>query len=97
MLDSASPVPDIAALRRRLRLTQRQFAGCFGFPVATLRHWERGNRRPVGAALVLLHVIAGNPRVVLTAVRKVRTMRPGTLAAFEARGTRAPPGHASPL
>ena len=41
--------------RRRLNLTQRQFAARFGFPVATLRHWELGNRRPnahgAGAAL----------------------------------------------
>lgn len=63
---------DVRAIRLRLRFTQRQFAECFGFPVATLRHWERRDRSPTGTALVLLQVIAANPRVVLQAVRKAR-------------------------
>jgi len=77
----------------RLNLTQRQFAGWFGFPVATLRHWERGNRRPAGTALVLLHVIRENPRAVLAAVRKARIRDPGSLARIEPlMSLRAPPG-----
>ena len=88
-----SSVPDVRALRERMRLTQRQFAGWFGFPVATLRHWERGNRTPTGTALVLLNVIRENPRVVLQAVRKARMRDRGSLAAIEPRKTlRAPPG-----
>src|SRR5690349_2448168 len=55
---------DVRALRKKMRLTQRQFAGWFGFPIATLKHWERGNRQRTGPALVLLHVIRENPRVV---------------------------------
>jgi hypothetical protein len=43
---------NVRAIRERMNLTQRQFAGRFGFPVATLRHWERGNRKPAGTALV---------------------------------------------
>jgi putative transcriptional regulator len=94
-LDSQDPstIPDVRALRERMRLTQREFAGWFGFPVATLRHWERGNRTPAGTALVLLNVIRENPRVVLQAVRKARLRDPGSLAAIEPRKTpRAPPG-----
>jgi putative transcriptional regulator len=60
---------DVAELRRRLGLTQDQFAGRFGFSVATLRHWERGDRSPQGAALVLLNVIERNPAAVLEAMR----------------------------
>jgi putative transcriptional regulator len=37
--------------------------------VATLRHWERGDRAPSGASLVLLNVIDRNPRAVLEALR----------------------------
>jgi DNA-binding transcriptional regulator YiaG len=86
-------IPDVRALRERMRLTQREFAGWFGFPVATLRHWERGNRTPAGTALVLLNVIRENPRVVLQAVRRARLREPGSLAAIEPRKTpRAPPG-----
>ena len=76
-----------------MRLTQREFAGMFGFPVATLRHWERGNRQPVGAALVLLHVVKDNPRAVRSAVLKARRNDPGSLPPMEPLGAyRAPPG-----
>ena len=84
---------EIRALRRRLRLTQRQFAGWFGFSAATLRHWERGNRSPTGAALVLLTVIRENPRVVIQAVRKARMNARGALPEIEPlKSYRAPPG-----
>jgi putative transcriptional regulator len=63
------PGVDVAHLRKRIGMTQAQFAKRFGFPVATLRHWERGDRKPRGAALVLLNVIARNPRIVLDALK----------------------------
>lgn len=59
---------DVKALRRRVAMTQEQFAARFGFSVATLRHWERGDRTPQGPALVLLNVIEKNPAVVLSAL-----------------------------
>jgi hypothetical protein len=37
-------------------------------PAATLRHWERGDRKPHGASLVLLNVIQHNPRAVIEAL-----------------------------
>ena len=63
------PVPvDVAGLRQRMGLTQEQFAARFGFSVATLRHWERGDRTPQGAALVLLNVIDRDPQAVMRAL-----------------------------
>jgi len=59
---------DVSSLRQRLSLTQEQFAARFGFSVATLRHWERGDRSPSGASLVLLNVINHNPKAVLQAL-----------------------------
>ena len=56
---------DVSGLRGRLGLTQEEFAARFGFSVATLRHWERGDRSPNGASLVLLIVIDRNPRAVM--------------------------------
>ena len=56
---------DVPGLRERLGLTQEQFAARFGFSVATLRHWERGDRSPSGASLVLLNVIDRNPNAVM--------------------------------
>lgn len=60
---------DVSVLRERLSLTQEQFAARFGFSVATLRHWERGDRSPSGASLVLLNVIDRNPTAVLQALK----------------------------
>jgi putative transcriptional regulator len=56
---------DVAGLRKRLYLTQEQFAARFGFSVATLRHWERGDRNPHGPALVLLNLIDRDPKAVM--------------------------------
>ncbi len=46
-------------------MTQEQFAARFGFSVATLRHWERGDRKPHGPALVLLTLIDREPGAVM--------------------------------
>ncbi len=89
-----SSVLDVRTLRNRMGLTQREFAGWFGFSVATLRHWECGDRQPAGPALVLLTVIRENPRVVLVAVRKARMRDRGGLAAIQPPElSRAPPGY----
>jgi putative transcriptional regulator len=59
---------DVAALRKRIGMTQQEFAARFGFSVATLRHWERGDRQPHGPARVLLNVIDKNPQSVIEAL-----------------------------
>lgn len=59
---------DVAAIRGRLGFTQSQFAARFGFSVATLRHWERGDRSPQSATLVLLNLIDRDPKGVLRAL-----------------------------
>lgn len=57
----------IPVTRRRLGLSQAQFARLLGISVRTLHHWEQGTRRPTGAARVLLRVAAQHPEVVLAA------------------------------
>ena len=65
------PTPvDVAALRGRLGFTQAQFAARFGVSVATLRHWERGDRTPQGPALVLLNLIERDPAGMLRALAR---------------------------
>ena len=59
---------DVKALRAQVDMTQEEFAAKFGFSTATLRHWERGDRTPHGASLVLLNVIQHNPRAVIEAL-----------------------------
>ena len=58
---------DVRQLRAKIGLTQEQFSAKFGISLPTLRHWERGDRKPQGAALVLLNVIAKEPKAVLRA------------------------------
>ena len=65
------PSTDVRAVRRKLRLSQSQFAAKFGFQPATLKNWEQGRTRPDGPARVLLAVIAHHPDAVEDALRRV--------------------------
>ena len=64
------PMVDVRALRRKLGLSQSEFAAKFGFPPATLRNWEQGRTRPDRPARVLLAVLARHPEAVEDALRK---------------------------
>lgn len=61
---------DVRAMRKRMELTQLEFAAACGISVGTLRHWERGDRQPRGPALVLLNVVAREPQAVFSALAK---------------------------
>ena len=63
------PSVDVRDLRRRLDLTQDEFAAKFGFSRAVLRNWEQGRNQPDGAARVLLAVIDRHPEAVEDAIR----------------------------
>src|SRR5437660_3882889 len=64
------PTIDVRAVRRRLGLSQSQFAAKFGFQPATVKNWEQGRTRPDGPARVLLAVIARHPEAVEDALRR---------------------------
>jgi putative transcriptional regulator len=59
---------DVAAIRENLGLTQVEFAAKFCISLGTLRHWERGDRKPHGPALALLNVVAKEPKAALRAL-----------------------------
>jgi len=61
---------DVKNVRSKVGMSQSEFASAFGISVSTLRHWERGDRTPHGPALVLLNVVAKEPKAVLKALRK---------------------------
>jgi DNA-binding transcriptional regulator YiaG len=63
--------PDIAALRRRLRMSQGAFALVFGIPLPTVKDWEQGRRKPDAPARAYLHVISRNPSAVRDALKTV--------------------------
>ncbi len=56
---------NVKDVRGKTGLTQDQFAATFGISVATLRHWERGDRKPQGPALVLLNAADNDPEGLL--------------------------------
>lgn len=47
---------EIVKLRERVGVSQAVMAGFLNVAVGTISQWERGERRPTGAALKLLHV-----------------------------------------
>jgi putative transcriptional regulator len=48
---------EIAQVRERAGVSQAVLAGFLNVAVNTVSQWERGERRPTGAALKLLHVV----------------------------------------
>lgn len=56
---------DVKKVREKTGLTQIQFAATFGISLGTLRHWERGDRKPHGPALVLLNAANNSPADLL--------------------------------
>jgi putative transcriptional regulator len=65
-----APVVDVRSVRRKLGLSQSQFAARFGFAPATVKNWEQGRTQPDGPARILLAVIAHHPDAVEDALRK---------------------------
>jgi putative transcriptional regulator len=63
-------LPTVRDLRRRVHLTQLEFASRLGVPVETIRNWEQGKRMPRGPARALLAVIAHAPDTVFSALAK---------------------------
>jgi putative transcriptional regulator len=57
-----------AILRKRLRMTQEEFAYALRIPVATLRNWEQGRNAIDPAARSLLIVVARNPHAAFAAL-----------------------------
>ena len=68
-LARAYRVPDVRTLRRKLNLTQEQFARRFQLSLGAVRDWEQGRNQPDHAARTLLRVIEFNPDVVEKALQ----------------------------
>ena len=59
---------DVRNIRKKLSLTQHEFALQFGFSLAAVRHWEQGSRVPEMSARVLLTLIDRDPDYVRRAL-----------------------------
>lgn len=70
--DEAASMQDAAhfvrRVRRRLGLTQQEFARRIDVPLDTIRNWEQGKRYPTGAARSLLKVPYRVPKAALNAL-----------------------------
>lgn len=60
--------PDIKAIRKRLHISQNEFALMIGVSKGTLQNWEQGRREPEGPARALLHIADKNPKAVFEAL-----------------------------
>lgn len=80
---------DIRGVRERSGMTQREFADAFGIGLGTLQKWERGERRPSGAAKSLLLVMKTDLRAVTKALGRVTAGDAGRHRAAQA-GVRRP-------
>ena len=70
--DDAQAMQDMARfarrVRRRLGLTQVEFARRIDVPHETIRNWEQGKRGPTGAARALLRILDKAPETALRAL-----------------------------
>lgn len=57
-------VPRVKLLRRRLAMTQTEFAAAFHLPVSTLRDWEQYRSMPDAPARALLLAIERDPEAM---------------------------------
>lgn len=57
-------------IRKRLGMSQQQFAKTLGIPVATLRNWEQNRVMMEPATIALMRILAHEPRAALRALRR---------------------------
>jgi putative transcriptional regulator len=74
---------DVKATRRKLGVTQAEFAAAFGFALDAVQDWEQGRRRPEGAARAFLKVHRPRTRSRPPRARGVRGLTPIRAVPFD--------------
>jgi putative transcriptional regulator len=69
--DAATAAAIVRTVRKRLGISQAEFAARYHIPVGTLRDWEQDRKRPDAPALAYLRVIAREPEVTARALESV--------------------------
>ncbi len=59
---------DAARIRKKIHMSQREFAAYFGVSPRTIQEWEQGRALPSGAARAFLMVIDREPEAVRRAL-----------------------------
>ena len=68
---SVRSVETIAEIRQKLNLPRAEFAKVFGVTPKTLESWEKGKKKPTGAARTLLRIAQQNPRAILDSLHQL--------------------------
>jgi DNA-binding transcriptional regulator YiaG len=63
---------EIKALRKRLELSQAEFARKYGLDPGSLKHWEHNRRAPEQSSCLLLKMIACEPQTMARLVHLVQ-------------------------
>jgi len=68
-IKSPRPAPEVSPreverLRSKLRVSQATFAAMLNVPTVTAISWEKGRRKPSGAALRLLQIARKHPELL---------------------------------
>jgi len=61
---------DVSRIRKKTKMTQKEFSQSFLIPLSTLRQWEQGKRVPQGPAQALLKIIDKNTKTALESLRQ---------------------------
>jgi len=67
-LPTSGDAVDIAGMRARRGLSQREYADLLGLDVRTLQNWEQGRNRPDPAAVSLMRIFDSAPDTVEAAL-----------------------------
>jgi len=62
--------PDVAALRKKLKLSQREFSERYHINIETLRKWEQRQREPDSISRAYLKCIQGDPKKIFELVNR---------------------------
>lgn len=62
--EHAVEAADVRAIRRKLHMSQHEFATAYRIPLPTLKNWEQGRRRPDAPTTAYLLTIARLPAEV---------------------------------
>jgi putative transcriptional regulator len=64
------PEISVRDIRKKLSLSQDDFAAEFGFTINQIRDWEQGRTRPLGGLRAYLMLIQNDSQAVLQLLRK---------------------------
>ena len=62
------PIPNVRAIRAKLRMTQEAFAQAIGVPMATVRNWEQSRTGMDPVVRSLLRIVEREPEAAMRAL-----------------------------